>query len=133
MGLVRGSPTLQYLCELCSAGLIDNPHHPCDLSERRRLCKEYVDKWTGTAKVVKKTVRWLHGVPNWNRITVLGGGLLTLYHSSQPGLAKLMRVPSATSQRLVERWTIPRLPFEVLHFTAYAPENLLAAVEQRGR
>ena len=92
-----------------------------------------MDKWTGTAKIVKKAVRWVHGVPDWNRITVLGGDLLTFYHSSQPGFAKFMHVPPAASQRPVEWWNIPQLPFEVLYFAVYAPDNLLAVVEQRGR
>lgn len=137
--LVRGSPILQYRCELFSAGLIDNSHHPYDLVERRKQCKEYVDKWTRTANVVKKVVRSVHWVPverptlAWNYSTVLGVDLLTFYHSSQPGRAKFIRVPPAANQPSVEGWIIPQIPFEVLHFAVYAPENLLAVVERRGQ
>lgn len=107
------------------------------MSERRRLCEEYVDKWTGTTKVVKKVVRRVHEAPversrlDWDYGVVLGGDLLGFHSSSRPGCTNFIRVPSAASQRPVERWTIPQLRFAALYFTVYPPENLLALVEQR--
>jgi len=88
---------------------------------------------------MKKVVRWVQGAPverpwlDWNHSIALGGDLLGFYHSSQPGGAKFIRVPPAASQRLVDQWSIPQLPFTALLFTVYSPENLLALVEQRGR
>jgi len=65
-----------------------------------RSSKEYVDKWTGTASVVRKVVR-VYWVPVerpalvWNYSVVLGVDLLTFHHSSPPGHAKSIRVPPA--------------------------------------
>jgi hypothetical protein len=69
-GLIRGSSSLQYRRELFSAGLIDNSHNPRSLAERRKLCREYVDKWTGEVKVAKKTYR----IPGEHYDTGPGGG-----------------------------------------------------------
>jgi hypothetical protein len=135
MDLVHRSPTLQYRRELFSAGLIDNPHHPCGLAERRKLCREYVNKWTGTAKVARK----IHEVPvehptlGWNHIAALGGDLFALHHPYRHDCFKVLHVPPGVSQRPVEGWSIPQFPFEVLCSTTYAPGNLLAVAERRGQ
>ena len=136
MDLIRNSSTLQYRCELFSAGLIDNPCHPCYLTERRRLCKAYVDRWTGTTtKVMKNVCEVLVERPilGWNCIKTLVGDLLTLYKYSESNCLNFIRVPPAASQQPVEMWSIPPFPFKVLDFTAHAPDNLLAVAERRGQ
>ena len=136
MDLVRSSPTLRCRRELFSAGLIDNPHHHWDLAERRKLCRQHVNKWTRTAKVVGRTHEismerptWT-GAPRWSHMTALGGGLLSISHPYQYGGFKFLPFPPVLSQHPIEGWSIPQFPFEVGHSAAYAPDNLLVVTEQ---
>ena len=115
LDLVHSSPTLQYRRELFSAGLTDYTLHPRGLAERRMLCKEHVDKWTGTAKVVRRVYNVPVG-PQVNHGIALGGDLLALHQSYKYDCPKFLRVPPAVSQRSVEGWSVPRLPFEVSGF-----------------
>ena len=128
--LVRGSSILQYHRELFSAGLIDNPHHPCNLAERRKLCKQYVNKWTGKLEVEKRT----HDVSGehpaiFDRVVALGGDLLALGRPYTEDYYQFLRVPPGASQRPIEGWKLPQLPFHVLSFAAYPPADLLAVAE----
>jgi len=134
MDIVRDSPILQYRRELFTAGLTDNHDHSCNLVERRKLCEEYAKKWAGTARLVKR----VHEIPVvrptlvWGDIIALGGDLLVLYPYSK-GCFEFLHVPPVTSQRSIERWTIPELPFSVDLFAVYAPDSLLVVSERRGQ
>jgi len=139
MDLVRSSPTLQYYCELFSAGLIDNSHPPWNLAERRKLCRKYVNRWTRTAKVVRRTHEiptepptWT-GEPRWSHMTALGEGLLSISHPYQYGGFKFLPFPPVASQHPVKGWSIPQFPFEVGHSAAYVPDNLLVVTELGGQ
>jgi len=44
-----------------------------------------------------------------------------------------MCIPSATSQKPVREWSIPPFPFQVLDFTAYPAENMLAVAEHENQ
>lgn len=132
--LIRGSSVLQYHRELFSAGLIDNPYYPCNLAERRKLCKEYVDKWTGKVEVLKRSYQ----VPGEHstalgRVVALGGGLLALNRFFREDCYQFLRVPPGTSQRPIERWKRPQLPFDVWCSAAYPPADLLVIAEPTGK
>lgn len=130
--LIRGSPILQYHRELFSAGLIDNPHHPCNLAERRKLCKEYVVKWTGKVEVVKRIYQ-VPGEPSLppNQAVALGGDLLALSRLRRDEHPQFLRVPPGASQRPIEGWKIPQFPFDPCEFAAYPPADLLVVAELR--
>ena len=128
--LIRRSSTLQYHRELFSAGLIDNPHYPCDLAKRRRLCKEHVDKWTGKVEVVKRTyqVPGEHStIPS--QVVALGGDLLALRQPHEEDFHQFLRVPPGASQRPIEGWKHTQLPFRIQRSAAYPAADLLAVAE----
>ena len=130
--LVRSSSIIQYHRELFSAGLIDNPHHPCNLIERRKLCKEYADKWTGKLEVVKRTYRVPGEHPTMlNRVVALGGDLLGLKEPDGRDFYQFLRVPPSGSQRSIKGWKPPKLPFYGWNSAAYSPADLLVVAELR--
>ena len=91
-----------------------------------------MNKWTGTAKVVRRTHK-IPAEPQMNHIMALGGDLLALHQLYKYDRPKFLRVPPGGSERPIEWWDIPRLPFEVSCFAAHAPDNLLAIAERRGQ
>ena len=128
--LVRGSSILQYHRELFSAGLIDNPNHPCNLVGRRKLCKEYVDKWTGKLGVVARTYHISGDYQAiFSRVVALGGDLLVLNRPYAWGYYHFLRVPSGVSQRPIGGWRLPSFPFNVLGSAVYPPADLFVVAE----
>jgi hypothetical protein len=128
--LIRGSSMLQYRRELFSAGLIDNSHHPCSLDERRKLCKEYVEKWTRKVKAVKRTHQ-VHGAHSkrLDRAAALGGDFLVLRQPYTDDHCHFLRVPPGANQRPIEGRELPQLPFEDWDSVAYPPADLLVVAE----
>lgn len=130
--MIFSSPALQYRRELFAAGLIDNPHSPCDLTERRRLCKEYVHKWSDAANLAKdvrevlleqKSGDWGPGIP--------GRNLLVGYHH-ESNAVNLIHIPPAMSRKPIEQWSLPPFQFRLFGHTTYPPKDVLVAVEERG-
>ena len=131
-GLVRGSSILQYHRELFSAGLIDNSHHPCNLVERRKLCGEYANKWTGKVEAVKRTYQIPGEHPTiLNRVVTLGGDLLGLKEPHGEDFHQFLRIPPGGSQQPIEGWKHPQFPFHVWGSAAYPPADLLVVAELR--
>lgn len=122
---------LQCRRELFAAGLIENPHSPCDLAERRRLCKEYVHKWSDAANIAKcfREVTLEHQLEDWDPMIPARNLIAIDYHQS--GGIDFIHVPPVTSRKPIERWSIPRLPFKVLGHTAYPPKNILVVAEEK--
>jgi hypothetical protein len=126
-GLVRGSSSLQYHRELFSAGLIDNHHNSRSLAERRKLCREYVYKWTGEVEVAKRTYR----IPGehstiLNRVMALEGDLLVFNRPHGVDYRQSLRFPPGAGQQPIEGWKLPQFDFPVRRSTVYPPANLLA-------
>lgn len=69
--------------------------------------------------------------PRWDRAIGLGRNMLAS-HSTPEGGLDFLCIPSIASRKPVDGWSIPPFSFEVLGFTAYPPENLLAVAEQKG-
>ena len=130
--LARSSPGLLCRRELFAAGLIENPHNPCDPDEHRRLCKEYVRKWSDPTNIAEslREVSLEHSLSSWNDMIFAGRDLLVM-HARQSETIDFLHIPSATSQNLTERWSIPQFPFEVLRYVTYPPENVLAVAEKK--
>jgi hypothetical protein len=113
--------------------LAENPHSLRGLAERRKLCEEYVRKWSGAASVVK-SIRELPPGPfsDWNAITILSNNLVASQSMGHHELA-FLRIPPLTTREAFEGWSIPPIPFRMFGFTAYTPENILAVAERRGQ
>jgi hypothetical protein len=131
--LVHSSLTIRYRRELFSAGLVDNPRSSCGLAERRKICEEYVRKWSGAASVVKSVRELPPGqFSGWSDTAALSKNLIASRSGEDHELAFLCIPPLAT-RKAVEGWSIPPFPFKTFGFTAHTPANILAVAEQRGR
>jgi hypothetical protein len=130
--LICNSPVLQHRCELFAAGLIENPCNPCDLAQGRKLCKDYVQKWSKAATMIKST----HKLPpdqasRWNDARQIGRNMLVSFPTKDHGLG-FLHIPPVKSREPVDTWSIPPFPFELFGLAVYHPENLLAAAECDG-
>lgn len=131
--LIRNSPTLQHQRELFTAGLIDNPCNPCDLAQGRKLCEDYVHKWSKAATVIKDTRQFLPDKSSrWNYARNIGKSVLASYPTGDHGLG-FLTIPQVTSREPIDIWSIPPFPFELFGLAVYHPENLLAVAERDGR
>ena len=132
--LARSSPELQCRRELFAAGLIENPHNPCGLDERRRLCKEYTYKWSNATNIVNsiRDVPLEHPFSGWDDTRFVGRNLLAI-HPHNSNAADFLYIPSAMSRGLPERWSISNLPFKLLYYTAHPPENMLVVADEGER
>lgn len=54
-------------------------------------------------------------------------------HSKKDGDLSFLRLPPVTSQLSIERWSIPRFPFNLKAFAVYPPDSVLAVAEQKER
>jgi hypothetical protein len=81
-----------------------------------------------------KSIRELPPGPfsDWSDITVLGKNFITSQLIEDRELA-FLRIPPLATRKAIEGWSVPPLPFKTFGFTAYAPENILAVAEWRGR
>ena len=61
-------------------------------------------------------------------ITILGGNILAS-QNSRDHTVNFVRVPTAASQKPIERWTLPPLPFSTKRFAAHVPDGVLAVTE----
>ena len=129
--LIHDSPTLQYKRELFSAGLIENPRNPCDFAQHRKLYEEHERKWSYPARVVKT----IHELPKelllQQHFISIPGWSLIAYRNIEDGNLSFVHLPPAMSQRPIEWWRIPPLPFSVEVFAVYPPDNLLAVTEEK--
>lgn len=128
--LAHSSPALQYRRELFAAGLVDNPRSPCNLEERRRLCRDYVHKWSDPTNI-GDTLRELplkYQLSSWNDSTILGRNIIAV--CSQSNNIDFLHIPPAISRKPPERWSIHELPFRTSRYTAYPPKNILVIAEQ---
>ena len=133
--LARSSPELLCRRELFAAGLIDNPHNPCSLDERRRLCKEYVYKWSDATNLANsiRDVSLERPFVSWGDTEVMGRNLLAI-HPYVSDTIDFIRIPPAMSRGLPERWSVSDLPaFRLLYFTAHPPENILFVADEEER
>ncbi|KAF9643424.1 hypothetical protein BDM02DRAFT_3273044 [Thelephora ganbajun] len=129
--LVRDLPTLQHRRELFAIGLIDNPYRPCDLTERRKQCKGYMHKWTNATSVMRSTYELLPTrSSSWGAAKYSGNGLLVSSSLRHKRLA-FLHVPPVASRKSVESWTIPPLPFRIMCYAVYPPENVIAVAESK--
>ncbi|KAF9649096.1 hypothetical protein BDM02DRAFT_1994298 [Thelephora ganbajun] len=129
--LIRDLPTLQHRRELFAIGLIDNSYRPCDLAERRKQCKDYTRKWANATSITKST----YELPptqssGWDNAKYFGNGLLVSSSSKDNDLA-FLHVPPVASRKSVESWTISPLPFTIMCYAAYPPENVIAVAESK--
>ena len=124
--LIQGSPMLQHRRELFVAGLMENPHNPCDLAEGRHLCKEYVDKWSDPTSMMK----CFHEVPLGvvlSRCWMMSPGRnLLAVRSFDSGDIYFIHVPPAISRNPIEEWNPPPLQSGHAHPAVYLPKNVIA-------
>lgn len=123
---------LQYRRELFAAALIGNPHSSCDLEERRRLCKDFVHKWSDPRTIASR-LRELpleYPLTGWNDVMVLWRNLVAI-RSDRSNDVDFFYVPPAISQKPPERWRIHDLPFKASRWTAYPPKNVLVVAEEK--
>ena len=133
-GVVRDSPTLQHKRKLFTAGLIDNPSVSCDLSQRKKAYEEYVHKWSDAARVVKTVYELPPGTfSDLNRIKHPGGNFLLICRDFPDNGLAVVRVPSVVNPKAIEWWEVPPLPFLIVGFDAYPPDNVLAVAGEYGR
>ena len=66
--------------------------------------------------------------------TTTPGRNLISYRSMEDGTLGFLRAPSVTSQKPIERWSIPSFPSSLRVFASiavYPPDNLLAVAEEK--
>ena len=66
----------------------------------------------------------------WNEAKIVERNLLAI-HSPQSNNIDFLHVPSATCRKPIERWSIPKFPFEVSRYATYQPKNTLFVAEER--
>jgi len=66
----------------------------------------------------------------WGGTRVIGRNLIAI-HTRPSNTIDFLHIPPAMSRGLPEQWSIPGLPLEVSHYTAYPPENVLAIAEDK--
>lgn len=64
----------------------------------------------------------------WGNTMFMGRNLLAI-RAHQSDTVDFLHIPPAMSRVPPERWSIPNLPFEFLHFKAYPPENMLVVTD----
>ena len=106
--LTHSSPKLQCRRELFAAGLTDNPHDPCGLDELRRLCKEYVHKWSDPTNMMKsfREMSLEYMSSGWCGTEIIGRNLLARPEPDGKNF-DLFHIPPVTSRKPIERWNIP--------------------------
>ena len=103
------------------------------MAERRKLYKGYASKWSDAANIVKLA----HELPpnqslGWDRAKYFGNGLLVSDSLEDNGLA-FLRIPSVASQKPIDGWCIPPIPFRNSGYVVYPPGNVVAVTEREKR
>jgi len=127
LDLVASSQHLQYRIDLFSAGLVDDPHTVCDLTDRRARLRKYVDAWKDTEALVR------YDIPLKSRMGTFqlhgaGQDIFSAYLEYNMAIY-LLRAPSSPSQETTEEWTL-ELPFRPMNHIVHSQDNLLAVLEQ---
>lgn len=110
---------------------MDNPHYPCDMAEGRRLCEEYVYKWSDAVNLAGSICEVSLGYEarRWDSAAFWKNLLVTrCYHS---GNIHFTHIPPAMSQKPIERWNIPPFRFATLPRAAYLPKNVFVVTEEK--
>ena len=63
-------------------------------------------------------------------VTTPGSNLIA-FRGMEDGPLSFLRLPSVTSQKSIEQWSIPPFPFGLKVFAVYPPDNILAVAEER--
>ena len=71
-----------------------------------------------------------HPFSGLGRPMVVGRNLIAI-DCHRSGTIDFLHIPSATSRKRPERWSIPRFSFRTLGYTAYLPENILFVAERK--
>ena len=129
--LTRNSPTLQCKRDLFSAGLAENPRNPSDFTRCRKLYEEHRRKWSNAGRVVKTIYELPEELIAEEYFVTTPGWNLIAFRRMEGGTLSFLHLPSTTSQRPTEQWTIPPFPFSVNVFAIYPPDNLLVVAEEK--
>jgi len=127
--LTRNSPTLQCKRKLFSAGLVENPRNPSDFTQCRKLYEAHERKWSNAGRAVKTTHELPEELDAEQHFITTHGWNLIAFCSMEDGPLSFLRLPSTTSQRPTEQWTIPSFSFSLKVFAVYPPDNLLVVAE----
>lgn len=68
---------------------------------------------------------------DWRNFRVIGRNLSAI-RTRRSSTIDFLHIPPVMSRELPNQWSVPKLPFLILNYTAYQPENILFAAEEKG-
>lgn len=117
---ISSQPRLQYKCELAAAGLLDNPHAPGTLSDRRARLHKFRSRFDDLKPIGKSSLPL--GATGFCCGYETSGDVYVIYATSRNTL-HFCRPPSASGTRPMRTWS-PELPFEPERFVIHSPLDL---------